>query len=33
MNLKKLFLHNWLAKLVCLVLAAVIWIVLKRNVL
>lgn len=33
MNLKRLFLHNWEAKLVCLFLATVIWWVLRYYVI
>lgn len=33
MNLKRLFLHNWEAKLVCLILATAIWWVLRYYVI
>jgi len=33
MNLKKILLHNWQAKIVCLVLAAAIWYVLRFYVI
>ena len=33
MNPKKLFLHNWEAKLVCLILATAIWWVLRYYVI
>jgi hypothetical protein len=32
MNPRKIFLHNWEAKLVCLILAAAIWYVLRYYV-
>lgn len=33
MNLKKLFLHNWQAKLICLIVAMAIWYVLRFHVI
>lgn len=33
MNPKRLFLHNWEAKLVCLILATAIWWVLRYYVI
>jgi len=32
-KLKRFFLHNWQAKLICLVLAAAIWYVLRFHVI
>ena len=32
MKLRKFFLHNWQAKLICLLLAAVIWYVLREAI-